>query len=476
MVVSLLVLTAAMVFLWIRPAQGQATTVTAPAAPDVPVSTAFTYQGRLADSGAPANGAYDLRFSLFDAASGGAQVGSTQSLNDVTVADGYFTVALDLGAGVFEGDERWITVEVRPGASTDSYTALDPRTQLASVPYALGLRPGAVVNTSQLDVPAITVGAPNANSNALVATGNGNGYAVIFGEDQSPAGGYGVYGKSGTGTGVRGESTSWAGVWGESTLASGVVGISGGQFNGGVFGQNTGSGYGVYGQATAGAGVYGQSTNWLGVYGQSTNQAGVVGESSGHDGVRGTTTAANRIGVKGVANATGSVGVWGESAANTGVYAQSGALNGVALWGRNTTGGIALKAEGSAVQSRDMGGLPKAMALIEPTFSNARIIRCYNGLTGDSFAGGGCGDFSAQLLPVGASVPYEVRVDFGFPVNDRFIMVQAMDTGGNTEISRFLYVEGISGNTVTVYNQRVDCSSGSSFCGSDQMSFFIFVF
>ena len=335
-----------------------------PLAPAAPVSTAFTYQGRLTDGGSPANGAYDLRFSLFDAASGGAQVGSTQALNDVTVADGYFTVALDFGASVFKGEARWIVVEVRPGASTGSYTTLSPRTQLASVPYALGLRPGAVINTSQPDVPALTVGAPNANSNALVATGNAAGYAVIFGEDQSPAGGYGLYGKSGSGTGVRGESTSWAGVWGESTNASGVVGISAGQFNGGVYGQNTGSGYGVYGQATIGAGVYGQSTNWLGVYGQSTNQTGVVGESSGHDGVRGTTTAANRIGVKGVANATGSVGVWGESAANTGVYAQSGAANGVALWGRNTAGGIALKAEGSAVQSRDMGGLPKAMVEI----------------------------------------------------------------------------------------------------------------
>lgn len=441
-----------------------------PLAPAAPVSTAFTYQGRLTDGGSPANGAYDLRFSLFDAASGGAQVGSTQALNDVTVADGYFTVALDFGAGVFKGDARWIVAEVRPGASTGSYTTLSPRTQLASVPYALGLRPGAVINTSQPDVPALTVGAANANSNALVATGNAAGYAVIFGEDQSPAGGYGLYGKSGSGTGVHGESTSWAGVWGESTDASGVVGISAGQFNGGVFGQNTGSGYGVYGQATVGAGVYGQSTNWLGVYGQSTNQTGVVGESSGHDGVRGTTTAANRIGVKGVANATGSVGVWGESASNTGVYAQSGSSGGVALWGRNTAGGIALKAEGSAVQSRDMGGLPKAMVELAPGVPQVYIVRCYNGLTADSSAAVGCGGISALRLNNS-----QVRVDFGFRVDDRFIMVQAVDTGGNDEIYRYLYVEEISGNTVTVHNQRLDCS-GTGFCGTEQMRFFIFVF
>ena len=38
-------------------------------------ATAFTYQGRLSDGGLPANGAYDLRFALFDAASDGNQIG-----------------------------------------------------------------------------------------------------------------------------------------------------------------------------------------------------------------------------------------------------------------------------------------------------------------------------------------------------------------------------------------------------------------
>src|SRR5437870_7471033 len=37
-------------------------------------TTAFTYQGKLTDGGAPANGTYDLQFTLFDGAS--AQVGA----------------------------------------------------------------------------------------------------------------------------------------------------------------------------------------------------------------------------------------------------------------------------------------------------------------------------------------------------------------------------------------------------------------
>ncbi len=40
-----------------------------------PLGTAFTYQGRLHQSGQPAAGSYDLRFSLFDAESGGKSGG-----------------------------------------------------------------------------------------------------------------------------------------------------------------------------------------------------------------------------------------------------------------------------------------------------------------------------------------------------------------------------------------------------------------
>ena len=70
-----------------------------------PVGTTFTYQGRLTDAGNPANGAYDLQLRLFDAASGGAQVGPTLARDDVVVTNGLFTVSLDFGASAFNGCE-----------------------------------------------------------------------------------------------------------------------------------------------------------------------------------------------------------------------------------------------------------------------------------------------------------------------------------------------------------------------------------
>ena len=60
-------------------------------------STAFTYQGRLDDSGAPAQGSYDLQFEL--QAPGGTPVVPALVLEDVTVTGGWFTVELDFGAG-----------------------------------------------------------------------------------------------------------------------------------------------------------------------------------------------------------------------------------------------------------------------------------------------------------------------------------------------------------------------------------------
>ena len=50
--------------------------------------TAFTYQGQLTDNGARAQGTYDLRFRLYDAANAGNQLGADVTMAPVAVADG----------------------------------------------------------------------------------------------------------------------------------------------------------------------------------------------------------------------------------------------------------------------------------------------------------------------------------------------------------------------------------------------------
>lgn len=99
-------------------------------------TTTFTYQGFFEDGGSPATGAFDLQFELYDADTGGTQIGSTLTSDDVMVVNGYFNVDLDFGA-VFNGDSRWLEISVRPGADTGAYTLLSPRIELTPVPYAI---------------------------------------------------------------------------------------------------------------------------------------------------------------------------------------------------------------------------------------------------------------------------------------------------------------------------------------------------
>ncbi len=127
---------ALLAFIW--PA-GLTASSQAPVAPLAPVGTAITYQGRLQDSGAPANGAYDFIFAVYDASAAGAQVGISASLGDVAVTGGLFTVKLNFGTGVFGGGQRWLEVSVRPGASVGAYTTLSPRQELTPAGYALGM-------------------------------------------------------------------------------------------------------------------------------------------------------------------------------------------------------------------------------------------------------------------------------------------------------------------------------------------------
>ncbi len=101
-------------------------------------TTSFTYQGSLTLGGTLANGSYDLQFKLYDQLTGGSLQGSpnTVTVSSVTVTGGVFTVDLDFGATTFSGAARYLEISVRP-AGGSSFTALSPRQQLTSTPYAI---------------------------------------------------------------------------------------------------------------------------------------------------------------------------------------------------------------------------------------------------------------------------------------------------------------------------------------------------
>jgi hypothetical protein len=113
-----------------------------------PLGRSFTYQGSLSQAGTPVTGAVTLRFSLWNAAGtgdppmGGVMVGGLQVVPDVAVADGLFTVMLnsggEFGTAAFNGDERWLQVEVCADGACAATTVLGPRQAMTGTPYALG--------------------------------------------------------------------------------------------------------------------------------------------------------------------------------------------------------------------------------------------------------------------------------------------------------------------------------------------------
>jgi hypothetical protein len=100
--------------------------------------TEFSFQGRLNDGTNPANGRYDLQFSLYNAIEGGTQVGTTITRPNTVLINGVFSVTLDFGSTVFvEPTAVFIEIGVKPNASPNAFTILGPRQQLTVVPFAI---------------------------------------------------------------------------------------------------------------------------------------------------------------------------------------------------------------------------------------------------------------------------------------------------------------------------------------------------
>jgi BclB C-terminal domain-containing protein len=93
-----------------------------------PQTTAFTYQGNLTANGAPANGNFNLTFKLFDAVTGGNQIGTAITMTSFPVVNGRFTTDLDFPSA-FAGQQRWVEVSV-------GSQVLSPRQPVNSVPVA----------------------------------------------------------------------------------------------------------------------------------------------------------------------------------------------------------------------------------------------------------------------------------------------------------------------------------------------------
>jgi hypothetical protein len=314
-------------------------TLTAAAAPAPPngsigpadhiVGNAFTYQGVLKRSGAPVNGACNMIFRLFDELSAGNPVSSALELI-VAVTGGLFAASLDFGSHAFNGQARFLDVQVQCPAGVGGFTPLLPRTELTAAPYALSLQPGAVIS------------------------------GTVF-------------------TGLR-------------VIAQADIGV-------GISGEGGDKGVEGYADGPGGTGVAG--------YGQSSNSVGVSGASS-----------------------TGT-GVYGLADNGTGVRARS--LSGTGLF-----------VEGSAAQSRQSGGIAKALVLV----ASGAINLCYNSQTTPPNGVTPCG------FVITNTIAGDHTLNFGFKVDDRFIVVSPWYASDSNVIVP--QIRDRTGNTVRIKTYKLD--------------------
>lgn len=135
--------------------------------------TAFTFQGELRQSDTPADGIYSVRFSLWSAETGGAQIGSDILLNDVEVSDGMLKANLDFGVQAFGGSPRWLQVAVNG-------VTLAPRQAVTGAPFAIQTRGIYVDDSGRVGlgttVPGNNMDIAGADANLLLRTvGNSSG-------------------------------------------------------------------------------------------------------------------------------------------------------------------------------------------------------------------------------------------------------------------------------------------------------------
>lgn len=140
------------------------------------MGTAFTYQGQLKQSGVPVNATCDFAFTLWDGDDDpdpGTRIGSAIPLT-TEVGNGLFQVELDFGSTVFNGNARWLEIDVCCSSPcSPGFTTLSPRQAITPVPYALalpGLRTEPSTDAEFPDGPII-IGGFSGNSTTIGVVG-----------------------------------------------------------------------------------------------------------------------------------------------------------------------------------------------------------------------------------------------------------------------------------------------------------------
>jgi len=317
------------------------------------VESRISYQGVLKEDGTPVTGSRNMIFRLHKNSTCTSQVGSDIVKDTVSVVEGLFSVTLDVTQSDFDGQGLWLQVLV--GGAPLSCR------EITATPYALSLRPGALISDT-LGGPVLKLFNSSAAPGIQSLVGGGEvaylhpPYYAAAGEFSGPNGVIGAasdfvpdgYGVTGLAQGTHGR-----GVYGHASADSGTT-------YGGYFESDSINGRGLYALASTITGTnYGgsfesNSLSGTGVRGFADSSTGTtygvygIADSPSGYGVLGT---APIYGVRGNATSTGdtSFGVFGDSdslantaaggrfiAGSTAAASQSDGVLGLA-YGQNTS-------------------------------------------------------------------------------------------------------------------------------------------
>jgi hypothetical protein len=121
------------------------------------------------NGGLPANGSYDLMFTLFNTNCNGAAIAGPVTNSATVVSNGLFTATIDFGAGVFAGSNCWLEIAVQTNGG-GGFTTLAPRQQVTPTPYAIYSANAGTAITASTAGSATT--ASSATSATTAATAN----------------------------------------------------------------------------------------------------------------------------------------------------------------------------------------------------------------------------------------------------------------------------------------------------------------
>ena len=362
-----------------------------------PQTTAFNYQGKLTEGGNPANGAYQMQFKLFDSLAGGTQIGATISDVNLTVSQGIFSTKLDFGANALSGANRWLEIAVRH-SSSEFYTTLSPREQIAASPYAV-----RTLSAQQAD-NALNLGGVPASD---YVTTSSVGSSFIRNSSALQFGGFNISGNGFFGSSVGIGTTSPQQLLHIKSPA-GVNAASLVQAPVGFFAQY---------QLASGA-----DNPWI------------IGtqDDFANGGLLFRKGATDLMAIR----QSGNVGIGTNSPVGK-LHIEGGGLTGLSLL---TTGPVSIG--GYATQTRDKGGMVKAMLYVN---GDGSITRCYNGITGSST--GNCG-FSVTRSNSGY-----YSIDFNFQINDRYVSATVRNSNNfGSAPDAGLSIAGLEGSPDDIMN------------------------